>query len=52
MSCIGNEAKVVSGAAKGKKGIITGKHGGCNHIIIDFPLKVMEKNGYWRSNSD
>jgi len=36
LSCIGNEAVVVSGEAKGKKGTVTGKHGGVNHVIVHF----------------
>jgi len=35
-SCIGNRAKIISGDAKGKEGIVTGKHGGAEHILIDF----------------
>ncbi len=42
-SCIGNEAIVVSGEAKGEKGYVTGTHGGCEHVLIDFPREVMEK---------
>ncbi len=42
-SCIGNEAFVVSGDAKGEKGFVTGKHGGCEHVLIDFSREVMEK---------
>jgi len=43
LSCIGNEATIKSGDAKGEKGFVTGKHGGCNHVIIHFPEEVMEK---------
>lgn len=42
-SCIGNEAIVVSGDAKGAKGIVVGKHGGIEHVIIDFPLDVLDR---------
>ena len=35
-SCIGNEAVLISGEAKKKKGIVTGHHGGCEHVMIDF----------------
>ena len=45
-SCIGNEATLISGAAKGKKGIVTGHHGGVEHVLIDFPDTVMEKLSY------
>jgi hypothetical protein len=43
LACIGNEAIVVSGDAKGKRGVVTGHHGGVEHVIIDFPKKVIEK---------
>jgi len=42
-SCIGNEAYVVSGDAKGEKGFVTGTHGGCEHVLVDFPREIMEK---------
>ncbi|OFZ22924.1 MAG: hypothetical protein A2X94_14890 [Bdellovibrionales bacterium GWB1_55_8] len=45
-SCIGNEAVVVSGTAKGAKGRVTGHHGGCQHVIIDFDDKTLEKLTY------
>jgi len=43
LTCVGNEATVVTGDAKGAKGTVTGKHGGIEHILIDFPLETMEK---------
>lgn len=43
LACIGNEARVMTGAAKGARGIVTGHHGGCEHVIIDFPKKALEK---------
>lgn len=43
LSCIGNEALVVSGEAKGAKGYVTGKHGGIEHVMVDFELEDMEK---------
>ncbi|MEG6613243.1 DUF4438 domain-containing protein [Pseudoclostridium thermosuccinogenes] len=36
LSCIGNEATVISGDAKGTKGYVTGTHGGVEHVIINF----------------
>jgi hypothetical protein len=42
LSCIGNDAHVVSGEAKGAKGTVTGKHGG-SHLMIDFPPDVLEQ---------
>lgn len=43
LSCIGNEAKVVSGEAKGAKGYVTGMHGGIEHVLIYFSEDDMEK---------
>jgi len=43
LSCIGNEATVISGDAKGAKGVVTGTHGGIEHVLIDFPDKVLGK---------
>ena len=42
-SCIGNEAIVVSGDAKGAKGIVVGKHGGIEHVMIHFDDEILEK---------
>ncbi len=42
-ACIGNEAKVVTGDAKGAKGTVTGHHGGAEHVLIDFSDDVLEK---------
>lgn len=42
-SCIGNEVSVVAGDAKGEKGYVTGKHGGIEHVIIDFSQGALEK---------
>lgn len=41
-ACIGNEAKVVSGDAKGAKGYVTGMHGGIEHVLIYFDNDVLE----------
>jgi len=43
LSCVGNTATVVSGDAKGGQGIVTGKHGGIEHVLVDFPDGVLEK---------
>jgi hypothetical protein len=43
LSCIGNEATVVTGGAKGSKGVVTGKHGGIEHVLIDFQPEALEK---------
>jgi hypothetical protein len=42
LSCVGNQARVVSGDAKGTKGVVTGKHGGIEHVLIDFPQETLE----------
>jgi hypothetical protein len=42
-SCAGNIAKVTSGEAKGKKGRVTGKHGGIEHVLIDFSSEILEE---------
>ncbi|MBO8160497.1 MAG: DUF4438 domain-containing protein [Thermosipho sp. (in: Bacteria)] len=39
LACIGNEAVVVSGEAKGLKGYVIGKHGGIDHILVYFEEK-------------
>jgi hypothetical protein len=43
LSCIGNEATIVTGDAKGSKGVVTGKHGGIEHVLIDFQPEAIEK---------
>ncbi|MDP2900691.1 MAG: DUF4438 domain-containing protein [Candidatus Bathyarchaeota archaeon] len=43
LACIGNEAVVVKGDAKGEKGVVVGKHGGIEHVMVDFPQEVMER---------
>ena len=43
LSCVGNEATVVSGDAKGAKGVVTGKHGGIEHVLVDFQPEVLDK---------
>jgi hypothetical protein len=42
-ACVGNEAKVVTGDAKGKKGVVTGHHGGIEHVLIDFDDAALGK---------
>jgi hypothetical protein len=43
LSCVGNEATVITGDAKGAKGIVTGKHGGIEHVLIDVQPDIMNK---------
>jgi hypothetical protein len=42
-ACIGNVATITSGEAKGERGFVTGKHGGVEHVMVDFPTQVMEQ---------
>ncbi len=43
LACIGNEAVVTSGDAKGERGRVTGKHGGVEHVMVDFSADVMRR---------
>src|SRR4030043_2112453 len=43
LSCVGNEAIVTTGDAKGARGVVTGKHGGIEHVLVDVQPEVMEK---------
>lgn len=43
LSCVGNEAVVVTEDAKGAKGVVTGKHGGIEHVLVDFQPETLEK---------
>lgn len=44
LACVGNKAVVVSAeSAKGAEGVVTGKHGGIEHVLIDFPPETLEK---------
>ncbi|GBC60423.1 DUF4438 domain-containing protein [Desulfonema ishimotonii] len=42
-ACVGNTAEVMNGPCKGKKGLVTGKHGGVAHLMIDFPTSVLRR---------
>jgi hypothetical protein len=42
LSCVGNEAIVVTGDAKGAKGVVTGTHGGAEHVMIDFDEQTLD----------
>jgi hypothetical protein len=37
LSCIGNRVRVQTGEAKGAIGYVIGKHGGAEHVMVDFP---------------
>ena len=43
LACVGNVVTVASGDAKGERGVVTGKHGGIEHVMIDFTERVMER---------
>jgi hypothetical protein len=43
LSCVGNEAIVANGDAKGAKGVVTSKHGGIEHVLVDFQPEILEK---------
>lgn len=43
LSCVGNEAVVVTEDAKGERGVVTGKHGGIEHVLVDFQPDTLEK---------
>lgn len=42
-ACVGNRATVLSGAAAGRTGCVTGKHGGVDHVLVDFPTEVLQR---------
>ncbi|MEN8782114.1 MAG: DUF4438 domain-containing protein [Desulfobacterales bacterium] len=42
-ACVGNIAQVLTGPAKGKMGFVTGKHGGVEHLLIDFATPVLKR---------
>ncbi len=39
LTCIGNEAEVVTGLARGAKGVVTGEHA---RLLVDFPPEALE----------
>lgn len=44
LSCIGNRVRVQTGEARGAMGYVIGKHGGAEHVMVDFPdSTVLEK---------
>ncbi len=43
LSCIGNRVQVTSGPAIGAVGTVTGKHGGINHVLVDFPSNILRR---------
>ncbi|MBI3316890.1 MAG: DUF4438 domain-containing protein [Candidatus Omnitrophica bacterium] len=43
LACIGNSARILNGEAKGKRGTVTGHHGGVEHVTIDFDEATLYK---------
>jgi hypothetical protein len=41
LSCIGNKALVTGGDAKGAAGVVTGMHGGIEHVLVDFDNRTL-----------
>ena len=44
LSCVGNEVKVLTGEAKGATGVVIGKHGGSEHVMVDFKNPEVMRN--------
>lgn len=42
-ACVGNTATIISGPCRGQRGIVTGKHGGVDHLLVDFPHDVLRR---------
>jgi hypothetical protein len=42
-ACVGNTAIVVTGPCRGKRGVVTGKHGGIEHLLVDFPSSILRR---------
>ena len=42
-ACIGNRAQVASGPACGQRGWVTGKHGGVDHVLVDFAPETLRR---------
>jgi hypothetical protein len=42
-ACAGNQAKIVSGDAKGAIGYVLGSHGGVDHVMVQFEEDVLEQ---------
>jgi hypothetical protein len=44
LACVGNDAVVMTGDAKGARGVVTGKSGRWSeHVVIDFPPAVLPR---------
>jgi hypothetical protein len=42
-ACVGNRATVATGAMAGRTGWVTGKHGGVDHVLVDFATDVLQR---------
>lgn len=42
-ACVGNRAEVTTGLCAGARGLVTGKHGGVNHVMVDFEPRVLAR---------
>ncbi len=43
LACVGNLVRVVSGDAKGRRGVVTGHHGGIEQVMLDFDDDTLSK---------
>ncbi len=43
LACIGNQARVLNGRAAGAIGTVTGKHGGIDTVLVDFPQRTLRR---------
>lgn len=42
-ACVGNLARVISGPCTGQRGLVTGKHGGVDHVLVDFAPAILRR---------
>ena len=42
-ACVGNHARVATGPATGATGLVTGKHGGVDHVLVDFDTRTLRR---------
>jgi hypothetical protein len=42
-ACVGNPARISTGPCAGRQGVVTGKHGGVNHVLVDFATPVLAR---------
>jgi hypothetical protein len=42
-ACVGNHARVATGPAAGATGLVTGKHGGVDHVLVDFDTRTLPR---------